>query len=278
MTTPAWVVHMPCGNVLVDLQGAVPEQLRRERRGICDRDDLVVVAVHDKCRHVDDLQVLGEVGLRERLDAVIVGLGTALSCFAATKFLDHALRRGSRRVGCSCRRVRSRDRRRTAYGWRRAACWEIVEHVDRQAAGVGRRLHHDRRNRSDQHQLGNAPLSAGRGVRRSASPHRRRWSDRHGWRSGGRDAPPPRRRRPRSGPCRDHRRPGSSDHGLGGRARPRDTPRRRRRASGCPSRRHSAAIEEVLGIRLRNSYIAPSRHRDCARRALQVDSRLVTHI
>src|SRR5438034_2028518 len=47
--------------LLVDLQGALPKELRGERRGIRDRDDLVIVAVHDEGRHVDDFQVLGEV-------------------------------------------------------------------------------------------------------------------------------------------------------------------------------------------------------------------------
>src|SRR5216117_3632288 len=54
------------------LQGALPEELRGEQRGIGDRDDLVVVAVHDEGRHVDDFQVLGEVGFRERSDAVVM--------------------------------------------------------------------------------------------------------------------------------------------------------------------------------------------------------------
>ena len=61
-----------------------------------DRHDLVVVAVHDERRHADDLQVFGEVGLREGLDAVMVGLGAAhhalappvpddtLGCFGAS--------------------------------------------------------------------------------------------------------------------------------------------------------------------------------------------------
>jgi hypothetical protein len=36
--------------LFVDLQGALPEELRGEQRGVGDRDDLVVVAVHDKRR------------------------------------------------------------------------------------------------------------------------------------------------------------------------------------------------------------------------------------
>ena len=61
----------------VDLERAVLEQLDRQLGGVGDRHDLVVVAVHDQRRHVDRLEVLGEVGLREGLDAVVVGLGAA---------------------------------------------------------------------------------------------------------------------------------------------------------------------------------------------------------
>ena len=59
---------------LVDLQLCLPDQLRCEQRGRSDRNDLVVVAVDDARRNVDLLQVIGEVGLREGLDAVEGGL------------------------------------------------------------------------------------------------------------------------------------------------------------------------------------------------------------
>ncbi len=36
-----------------------------------DGDDLVVLAMQDKCRHVDLLEILGEVGLREGPDGLI---------------------------------------------------------------------------------------------------------------------------------------------------------------------------------------------------------------
>src|SRR5256714_13997150 len=76
--------------LLVDLQGALPKELRGERRGIRDRDDLVIVAVHDEGRHVDDFQVLGEVGFRERSDAVVVRFRTAHHALAPP-VLDHGL-------------------------------------------------------------------------------------------------------------------------------------------------------------------------------------------
>src|SRR5262245_65084089 len=44
----------------VDLQLALFEELDGQQRGIGDRDDLIVIAMHDERRHVDDLQILGE--------------------------------------------------------------------------------------------------------------------------------------------------------------------------------------------------------------------------
>ncbi len=67
----AWVVAMPCG--------------------IRDRHDLVVVAVHHQHRDVDPLQILGEVGLGEGLDAVVMRLGAAHHALTPP-IVDHPLR------------------------------------------------------------------------------------------------------------------------------------------------------------------------------------------
>src|SRR4029450_10329549 len=58
----------------IDLEPGALDQLGREQRGVGDRNDLVVVAVHDQRRDVDALEVIGEVGLAECLDAVVGGL------------------------------------------------------------------------------------------------------------------------------------------------------------------------------------------------------------
>src|SRR6188474_2955111 len=55
----------------VYLQRAVLDELGRLQRRRTDRDDLVVIAVRDEDRHVQRLEILGEVGLRERCDAVV---------------------------------------------------------------------------------------------------------------------------------------------------------------------------------------------------------------
>ncbi len=61
----------------IGLQRAVLQQLDRLVSRICNRNDLVVFAVQNECRHGDCLQVLGLVGLGESLDAIIMGLGAA---------------------------------------------------------------------------------------------------------------------------------------------------------------------------------------------------------
>lgn len=63
---------------LVDLQRGVLQELGREQGRVSDRHDLVVIAVHDEGRHGDDLQVFGEVGFGEGLDAVVMRLGAPI--------------------------------------------------------------------------------------------------------------------------------------------------------------------------------------------------------
>ena len=61
---------MPCGAPGYTFSVAPLTSFAESMRRGVDRHDLVVVAVDDQGRHVELLQVLGEVGLRERLDAV----------------------------------------------------------------------------------------------------------------------------------------------------------------------------------------------------------------
>ena len=59
----------------IELKSGVLKELHLEQGGAFVRNDLVVFALHDKCWHIDALQVLSEVRFRERLDAIVVGLG-----------------------------------------------------------------------------------------------------------------------------------------------------------------------------------------------------------
>src|SRR3546814_8555402 len=65
--------------VLVGLERAVLQELDRQRRRIRIGHDLVVFAVDDQHRYVDRLQILGEVGFGEGLDALVTEIGSA-SC------------------------------------------------------------------------------------------------------------------------------------------------------------------------------------------------------
>src|ERR1039458_1070185 len=54
----------------INLQSRVLDEFRRGKSRGTDRYDLVVVTVNDKRRHVEFLEVFGEVRLRECLDAL----------------------------------------------------------------------------------------------------------------------------------------------------------------------------------------------------------------
>src|SRR5262245_45937044 len=62
----------------VDLELRLLDDLRGLERGSGDRHDLIVVTVDDQRRNVDLLQVLGQIGLREDLDAVVHGFEAGL--------------------------------------------------------------------------------------------------------------------------------------------------------------------------------------------------------
>src|ERR1039457_3775100 len=58
----------------IDLQGCILQYVRGHPTGGANRHNLIVVAMHHQQGDVDLLQVFGVVGLRERLNAVVMGL------------------------------------------------------------------------------------------------------------------------------------------------------------------------------------------------------------
>jgi hypothetical protein len=132
----------------IDLQRGLGQQLGRQRRGVGDRHDLVVVAVQHERGHVDLLQVLGEVGLRERLDAVVVRLDGARHALHPPVLADAF---GDLRAGAVVAVERQRDVAVELGAIAGDAGAQAVEHVDRQPARVGRRPEHERRHGTDQH-------------------------------------------------------------------------------------------------------------------------------
>ena len=135
----------------VGLQRAVLEELRGQRRGVRVGHDLVVVAVHHQHRHRDLLEVLGEVGLREGDDAVVVGLRAAHHALAPPVLDDRFGRLDAGPVEPVERPGRQRTVELRAVGGQLGL--QVVEHALRQTAGVRLGLHHQRRHRADQHGL-----------------------------------------------------------------------------------------------------------------------------
>src|SRR4029077_18119848 len=76
---------------LVGLQGPVLQELRRQRPGRAIGNDMIVLAMHHQHRDINLFQGFGEIGLRERDDAVVMRLRTAHHALAPP-VLDDGLR------------------------------------------------------------------------------------------------------------------------------------------------------------------------------------------
>ena len=139
---------------LVDLQRRALDHLGRQHGRGADRHDLVVVAVEDQRRDVELLEILGEVRLGKRLDAEVGRPGSRPSCPAARRTRAR-LPRPWRPAGCSRRTAWLRSFQNCERSASDAGA-DLVEHLDRHAAGIGRRLQHQRRHGADQHRLGDA--------------------------------------------------------------------------------------------------------------------------
>src|SRR6266478_7700445 len=61
----------------IDFQRRIFHELRGKRRRIRDGNYLVVITMENQCRNINLLEIVTEIGLRERLDAVIVSLDSA---------------------------------------------------------------------------------------------------------------------------------------------------------------------------------------------------------
>src|ERR1019366_3804517 len=74
--------------IWIDLQLGILDDLRGLQTCRADRDDLVIVAMQDEGWHVELLEVLRKIRLRESLDAVVVGLYTAQHSLQPPTFAD----------------------------------------------------------------------------------------------------------------------------------------------------------------------------------------------
>jgi hypothetical protein len=140
---------------IVDFLRALDESGRLRCR-VLDRDDLVVLAVHDQSRDIDLLEVLGEIGLREGLDALVGVLEASLHA-PEPELIQYAL--GDLSPGPIgtvelCRQVLVKLR-----GVLHKAAPQVVEDLHRKPLRIGRGFQHKRRHCSDEHRFGDSLLS-----------------------------------------------------------------------------------------------------------------------
>src|ERR1039457_6172493 len=140
------------GCACIDLKSRVFDEFGRGKSRGADRYDLVVVAVNDQRWDVEFLEVFGEVRLGECLDAVKRVLMARLHALEPEP-VDHALR------DLRARPVEAEERpacevlvelRSAGDG----AGADFVEDLHWQAAGIGRRLQHQRRDCGGQRRFG----------------------------------------------------------------------------------------------------------------------------
>src|SRR5258706_3671520 len=132
---------------LVDLETRVLDQLGGEHGGGGNRDDLIVVAVDDERRDVELLQILGEVRLGERLDAVEHPFVAGLHALEPERVTEALGDLGARPIGAVERRSQIFEELR-AVG--EDVGPDLVERLHRQPAGIGGRSQHQRRHRADE--------------------------------------------------------------------------------------------------------------------------------
>ena len=138
---------------IVDFLRAL-DQPRRFPRRILDGNDLVVLAVHDQGRDIELLEVLGEIGLGEGLDAFVSVLEAGLHAPEPELIQDALGDLGPRPV----RAVKHHSQVFVELGAvLKEAAPQAVEHLDRQALGIGRGLQHDRRYGGEQDRFADPP-------------------------------------------------------------------------------------------------------------------------
>src|SRR5579859_2664849 len=118
--------------------------------------------MHHERRLLDRLEVFIEIGLRKRLDAVVVRLRASHHSLAPP-IVDYALGHlGAGPIEAVERTRRDVSEELCTISGKRGT--EAVEDLDRETARVGRGLDHDRRDGADQDRLGNTPLPVSRHV------------------------------------------------------------------------------------------------------------------
>src|SRR5665647_3953225 len=124
----------------IDLQRSTFDDLGREQGRGADRYDLVVVAMHDQCRHVEFLEIFREVRLGKGLDAIDHSFEPGLHPLEPER-IPQALRDlGALPVGAVKRRGKVLEELRAVGEY---AGTDLVKRRNRQAAGIGSCFHHE---------------------------------------------------------------------------------------------------------------------------------------
>src|ERR1039457_3480656 len=125
----------------IDLQVCILQYLRGHQTRGANRHNLIVVAMHHQHGDVDLLQVYGEVGLRERLNAVVMGLDASHHALQPPALTD-ALRNLCARAVVSVKGKRDVLVELRAVG--RQCCPKAVEDRDGQTARILFGFQHER--------------------------------------------------------------------------------------------------------------------------------------
>src|SRR6516164_8916193 len=135
------------GTRVVDVFHALDEACRFSR-GVVHRHDLIILAVQDESGYIDRLQIFGEVGLRERFDAVVRILESALHA-PQPELIEDALRDfRSGPVGAIKLNGEVLVELRAVLYETRA---ERIEHIQGQPLRILRSLYHEGGHRGDQY-------------------------------------------------------------------------------------------------------------------------------
>lgn len=145
---------------IVDFLRAPDESGGLDRR-VLDGNNLVVIAVHNQGRDIDLLEVLGEIGLREGLDALVRILEASLHA-PEPELIQRTLGDfGSWPVGAVERYRQVLVKLRAVL---RKAAPQVVEDLHRKSLRIGGGFQHDRRHGSDENRFGDPLLSVARDV------------------------------------------------------------------------------------------------------------------
>src|SRR5712692_8914195 len=120
---------------LIEFQGGALDDLRREECRSTDRHDLIVRAVQNEGRHVEFLEIFGQVRFGESLNAVKDGFVSRHHPLQPKELAQSLRHFCTRPVGSVERRTEILEELRAVI---ENICAKFVKYFDRKAAGIAR--------------------------------------------------------------------------------------------------------------------------------------------